>query len=58
MADPIRQTLDRVLVQGAVLAIRLGPEDPVVDVCHAAARGGVGVLELTLTTPGALDDIV
>jgi len=30
---------------------------PVLEVCHALARGGLTVLEITLTTPGALDVI-
>ena len=55
--DAVQKTLDRVLTEGIVLAVRLGPDAPVVDVCRAAAKGGVRVLELTLTTPGALEAI-
>ena len=58
--DPrIRQTADEVLTDGVFLCIRLGADAPVpvVDACRAAARGGLRVIEITLTTPGALDAI-
>ena len=58
--DPrIRQTLEEVLADGVFLCIRLGADAPVsvVDAGRAAARGGLRVLEITLTTPGALDAI-
>jgi 2-dehydro-3-deoxyphosphogluconate aldolase/(4S)-4-hydroxy-2-oxoglutarate aldolase len=55
----IRQTVDEVLADGVILCIRLGADAPipVVDACRAAVRGGLRVLEITLTTPGALDAI-
>ena len=55
--DSIDQTMAEVIADGAILAVRLGSRDSVVQVCRAAIRGGLRVLELTLTTPGALDAI-
>lgn len=58
--DPrIRNTADEVLADGVILCIRLGADAPisVIEACRAAARGGLRVLEVTLTTPGALDAI-
>jgi len=55
--DQIRETLIHILDEGVVVAVRLGPGAPLVDVCRALARGGLRVFELTLTTPGALDAI-
>jgi len=58
MLNPtIRSTLDRVLSDGVFLCVRLGPDDDVVTACRAAAAGGLAVLEITLTTPGAIDAI-
>lgn len=54
----IDQTLDACLTDAVFLAVRLpfgGP--PLLDACRAAARGGLRLLEITLTTPGALDAI-
>lgn len=53
----IETTLRDVLADGVFLAVRLGGGDPVLDACRAAARGGLRLLEITLTTPGALDVI-
>jgi 2-dehydro-3-deoxyphosphogluconate aldolase/(4S)-4-hydroxy-2-oxoglutarate aldolase len=53
----IERTLQAVLDDGVILAIRMGPEDPVLEACRAALRGGLRILEITLTTPGALDVI-
>jgi 2-dehydro-3-deoxyphosphogluconate aldolase/(4S)-4-hydroxy-2-oxoglutarate aldolase len=50
-------TYEAILRAGVIVAVRLGPGAPVVDVCRAVARGGLSVLEITLTTPGALDAI-
>jgi 2-dehydro-3-deoxyphosphogluconate aldolase/(4S)-4-hydroxy-2-oxoglutarate aldolase len=61
MSDPrdaterIERTKARIVDDGAVLAVRLGTGAPVLDACRAAIRGGLPVLELTLTTPGALE---
>ena len=53
----IQTTLDRVLADGVFLAVRLPSGDGLVEACRAAARGGLPLLELTLTTPGALPAI-
>lgn len=53
----IDDTLRAVLADGLFLAVRLGPDAPLLDLCRAARRGGLGVLEITLTTPGALEAI-
>ena len=50
----IRTTMERVLEDGVFLAVRLPNGDGLVESCRAAARGGLPLLELTLTTPGAL----
>ncbi|MFK7961104.1 MAG: bifunctional 4-hydroxy-2-oxoglutarate aldolase/2-dehydro-3-deoxy-phosphogluconate aldolase [Phycisphaerales bacterium] len=55
MSDAAPQTLQAVLADGAVVCIR----QPNADAAHAAAdaaiAGGLTVIEVTLTTPGALD---
>jgi 2-dehydro-3-deoxyphosphogluconate aldolase/(4S)-4-hydroxy-2-oxoglutarate aldolase len=54
----IEATLEACLADGVFLAVRLpfgGAQ--LLDACRAAARGGLRVLEITLTTPGALDAI-
>jgi 2-dehydro-3-deoxyphosphogluconate aldolase/(4S)-4-hydroxy-2-oxoglutarate aldolase len=56
-SDTIRRTLDDCLADGVFLAVRLSDGAPVVEACRAAVRGGLRVLEITLTTPGALDAI-
>ncbi len=48
-------TRDEILDDGAILCVRLTSGEGLVDICRAAARGGLRVLEITLTTPGALD---
>ncbi|GJM45337.1 MAG: KHG-KDPG bifunctional aldolase [Gemmatimonadota bacterium] len=53
----IQATLHEVLADGVFLAVRLFQGDPVLEACRAAARGGLRLLEVTLTTPGALDVI-
>jgi 2-dehydro-3-deoxyphosphogluconate aldolase/(4S)-4-hydroxy-2-oxoglutarate aldolase len=53
----IDSTLREVLADGVFLCVRLGPEAAVIDACRAAARGGLPMLEITLTTPGALEAI-
>jgi 2-dehydro-3-deoxyphosphogluconate aldolase/(4S)-4-hydroxy-2-oxoglutarate aldolase len=52
---PIDQALAHLLDDGVALCLRLGPGAPLVEACRAAARGGLTVLEITLTTPGALE---
>ena len=46
---------ERVLAEGVILCIRLTDGSRALDACRAAARGGLTVLEVTLTTPGALE---
>jgi 2-dehydro-3-deoxyphosphogluconate aldolase/(4S)-4-hydroxy-2-oxoglutarate aldolase len=53
----IERTRRAVLEDGVIVAVRMGSEDPVLEACRAALRGGLHVLEITLTTPGALDVI-
>lgn len=55
--EAIEQTVAEVLEDGVILAVRFGAGAPVVEACRAAARGGLRVLEVTLTTPGALEAI-
>jgi len=55
--EKINQTRDRILDEGVILCIRLDDGAQVVDVCRAAMRGGLRVLEITLTTPRALETI-
>ena len=50
----IEVTRDDVLEDGVFLCARFADRDPVVEACRAAVRGGLRVLEITLTTPGAL----
>jgi 2-dehydro-3-deoxyphosphogluconate aldolase/(4S)-4-hydroxy-2-oxoglutarate aldolase len=51
----MERTLNRILELGVILCLRLGAKDPLVRACFAAARGGLRVLEITMTTPGALN---
>ena len=53
----IKKTLDELLAQKLVLFLRFGAGAPLLDLCRAAARGGLKVLEITLTSPGALEAI-
>jgi 2-dehydro-3-deoxyphosphogluconate aldolase/(4S)-4-hydroxy-2-oxoglutarate aldolase len=53
--DPVRRTLDAVLADGVVLCLRQPTGEGIVEACRAAARGGLRVLEMTLTTPRALE---
>lgn len=54
----IDETLDACLADGVFLAVRLPFGGlPLLDACRAASRGGLRLLEITLTTPGALDAI-
>jgi 2-dehydro-3-deoxyphosphogluconate aldolase/(4S)-4-hydroxy-2-oxoglutarate aldolase len=56
--DPgVLQTRDVFLEDGVVLCVRLSQQAGIVDACRAAGRGGLKILEVTLTTPGALEII-
>ncbi len=46
-----------VVEDGVFLAVRLGPGAPLLELVRAAMRGGLRLIEITLTTPGALDAI-
>jgi len=57
LENRINETRKAVLADGLILAVRLGVGVDVQEACRAAARGGLRVLEITLTTPGAFDVI-
>jgi 2-dehydro-3-deoxyphosphogluconate aldolase / (4S)-4-hydroxy-2-oxoglutarate aldolase len=54
-SDHASRTLDAILQDGVVLAVRMGPGPDVLAACRAAVRGGLKILEITLTTPGAIE---
>lgn len=56
-AHAIETTLHTIYDRGVILCVRLGPGAPVLDAARAAAAGGLTVIEMTLTTPGALNAI-
>jgi 2-dehydro-3-deoxyphosphogluconate aldolase/(4S)-4-hydroxy-2-oxoglutarate aldolase len=56
-ARRIAATREAVLRDGVFLCLRFGSGERTVEAARAAARGGLTVLEITLTTPGALDAI-
>jgi 2-dehydro-3-deoxyphosphogluconate aldolase/(4S)-4-hydroxy-2-oxoglutarate aldolase len=53
----VLETRDVFLEDGVILCVRLGEGLPIIEGCRAAGRGGLKILEVTLTTPGALDII-
>ncbi len=53
-ASAIDRARDEILEDGVILCVRFGADVPVLDACRAALKGGLRVLEITLTTPGAL----
>ena len=55
--DLIENTVRDVLADGVFLCVRLGADTPLIEACSAAVRGGLKLLEITLTTPGAIDAI-
>jgi 2-dehydro-3-deoxyphosphogluconate aldolase/(4S)-4-hydroxy-2-oxoglutarate aldolase len=57
LENRINETRKAVLADGLILAVRLGVGVDVLEACRAAARGGLWVLEITLTTPGAFEVI-
>jgi 2-dehydro-3-deoxyphosphogluconate aldolase/(4S)-4-hydroxy-2-oxoglutarate aldolase len=54
-AGRIAATREEILAEGVILCVRLGPQPALLELCRAAVRGGLRVLELTLTTPRALE---
>jgi 2-dehydro-3-deoxyphosphogluconate aldolase/(4S)-4-hydroxy-2-oxoglutarate aldolase len=55
--NAIERTLGEALEDGVFLAIRLRDGARVLEGCRAAVRGGLRLMEVTLTTPGALEAI-
>jgi 2-dehydro-3-deoxyphosphogluconate aldolase/(4S)-4-hydroxy-2-oxoglutarate aldolase len=53
--DKIERTVRDVVDDGVFLCVRLGAGAPLLEACRAAVRSGLSVLEITLTTPGALE---
>lgn len=53
----VQQTRSSFLEDGIILCVRLGEGVPIIEGCRAAAKGGLRILEVTLTTPGALEVI-
>ena len=49
--------LESILDSKIIAIIRMADADKVVPVCEAIAEGGIKNIEITLTTPGALDAI-
>jgi len=56
-ADPRHDTMARLTALGAVAVVRLNDADSAVRAAQAVHAGGVHAIEVTLTTPGALDVI-
>ena len=54
-ADVRRRIVDDLVARGAVAVVRLPDAGRALAVVDALAAGGVTAIELTLTTPGALD---
>jgi 2-dehydro-3-deoxyphosphogluconate aldolase / (4S)-4-hydroxy-2-oxoglutarate aldolase len=50
-------TLDHILTSGIVAVIRMTDTDRLLNVVRAIQAGGVDLIEITLTVPGALDII-
>ena len=50
----VLENRDAFLADGVILCVRLGEGVPIIEGCRAAARGGLKIFEVTLTTPGAL----
>lgn len=50
-----RQVVDEVVERGAVAVVRLPEARQALDAIRAIRDGGVSVVELTMTTPGALE---
>jgi 2-dehydro-3-deoxyphosphogluconate aldolase/(4S)-4-hydroxy-2-oxoglutarate aldolase len=56
-SEKIDRTRDELVEEGVLLCVRLNDGSLLLEVCRAAIRGGLRVLEITLTTPGALEAI-
>jgi 2-dehydro-3-deoxyphosphogluconate aldolase/(4S)-4-hydroxy-2-oxoglutarate aldolase len=55
--DSKDSVLNRMMACGVIAVIRAGSTDQVLDVARALLAGGVVSIEVTMTTPGALDGI-
>jgi 2-dehydro-3-deoxyphosphogluconate aldolase/(4S)-4-hydroxy-2-oxoglutarate aldolase len=53
----VEETLRKLLSDGVVLCVRFESGKRVLEACRAAIRGGLHVIEITLTTPDALEFI-
>lgn len=51
----IDRTFRAIQADGAILCIRFGPGQDILEACRAGWRGGLRIVELTLTTPGAIE---
>jgi 2-dehydro-3-deoxyphosphogluconate aldolase/(4S)-4-hydroxy-2-oxoglutarate aldolase len=51
------EDLERIVHSGVVAIVRLEVEVPLLTVADAISRGGIDVIEVTMTTPGALDEL-
>jgi 2-dehydro-3-deoxyphosphogluconate aldolase / (4S)-4-hydroxy-2-oxoglutarate aldolase len=51
---PKEQTLSRILSNRIIAVLRLDSDDDAQAICDALIAGGIRVIEVTLTTPGAL----
>lgn len=49
------QHLQRILECGIVAVVRVPESEPLVEVARALAEGGVTIIEITMSVPGALD---
>jgi len=49
--------LNKILETGIIAIVRVSSAADAVDVCGAVSRGGVKVIEVTMTVPGAIDAI-
>ncbi len=57
MSDTRHAVNDRIEASGLVAIVRANTPDGVVDACRAMIQGGLEAVEVTLTTPGALNAI-
>lgn len=54
---PVIDVVDRIVECGVIAVVRLNRSDNLVGAARALAAGGVRSIEVTMTTPGALDVI-
>lgn len=52
-----KEHMDHILDSGIVAIIRADRSDVLIDTVHAIHQGGISAIEITLTTPGALEAI-